>query len=147
MLGGSASSPARRVLPPVPWADAAAMRPATTNADTASDPHLRIVSALPSPKREWVFTLGRRNPSCFRGLPTRCESVGGADQFLGDARAVGGVPRMVTDHQLGARPDPAKVPGPSDRRLKIKASVHQDPRDAAQRVGAPEQAAVLEPRV
>src|SRR5438309_8845293 len=139
MLGGSASSPARRVLPPVPWADAAAIRPATTNADTASDPHLRIVSALPSPKREWVFTLGMRNPSCFRGLSARCELVGRADQFPGDARAVGGVPRVVNDHQLGARPDAAEVPGPGDRRLKIKASMHQDPRDAGQRGGAAEQ--------
>src|SRR2546426_9435304 len=103
------------------------MRPATITADSASDPDLPIVAPLPPPKREWVFTLGIRNPSCFRGLSTRCEFVGGADQSLGDARAVGGVPRIVNDHQLGARPDPAQVPGPSDRRLKIKASVHQDP--------------------
>src|SRR6516225_6525004 len=80
-------------------------------------------------------------------LSKRGELVGRADQCRSDPCIVSGVPRIVNHHQLRARPGPAEVPRPGDRRLKVKTSVHHDPGDAGQRVGPAEQAAVLEPYV
>ena len=66
------------------------------------------------------------------------ELVGGADQFLRDARVVGSVASIVDYHELGVWPYAAELPGVADRCLKVKASVHHDPRDVEQRISVAE---------
>src|SRR3990170_8169806 len=66
------------------------------------------------------------------------ELVGGADQFLAEARAVGGVASVVNDHELSAWPHAVELPSVGDGCLKVKSSVHHDPGDVGQRVGIAE---------
>ncbi len=59
------------------------------------------------------------------------EAVGRADNRLRQAGSVGGVARVVDDHQLGARPDTAQFPGVRDGRLEVETPIHQDAGDLA----------------
>src|SRR3990170_6496604 len=75
------------------------------------------------------------------------ELVGGADQFLAEARVVGGVASVVNDHELGAWPHAVELPCVGDGCLKVKSSVHHDPGDVGQQIGIAEQAPILQPGI
>jgi len=63
------------------------------------------------------------------------EAIGCPDEFLGEARVVGGMASVVNHHQLGMWPHPLEFPGVGNGGLKVKAAIHQDAGDVGQDIG------------
>src|SRR3990172_4339369 len=129
------SASVRAVLPWSTWAMMAILR---ISIGTPVPNSLRTEFPTSSPDITGTVTSPSSSSLDHHTPSEPCELVGGADQCLGEARVAGAVARVVNDHELGAWPHALELPRVGDRRLKVKAAVHQCPGDSGQRAGVAE---------